>query len=148
MRQKRRMNLRHAGALSLVGWYLMVPPLQFVSPGNDPYSLAIVDDAAPLPRWLPMMTFKTLQECDNFSTRLAGNMRKERQNRAGQKGCRDAHRDLARQISVCRNRRPAPQGEIARGCRDSLKVGMQSGLKDGFTGSLVKGRRPHQKKTL
>jgi hypothetical protein len=41
------MKLRHTGALSLVGWYLMIPPLQFVGPGNDPYSVAIVDDAAP-----------------------------------------------------------------------------------------------------
>jgi hypothetical protein len=47
-----------------------------LGPANDPYSLAIVDDAAPLSRWLPMMTLKTLQECDNFSTRLARNMRK------------------------------------------------------------------------
>jgi hypothetical protein len=68
-------KLRHAGALFLVGWYLMLPPLQFAGPGNDPYSVAIVDDAAPLSRCLPMMTFKTLQECDNFSTRLAKNMR-------------------------------------------------------------------------
>jgi hypothetical protein len=51
-------------------------PLQFVGPGNDAYSVAIVDDTAPLSRWLPMMTFKTLRECDNFSTRLARNMRK------------------------------------------------------------------------
>ena len=70
------MKLRYAAALALVGWYFMLPPLQFVGPGNDPYSLAIVDDAAPLSRWLPMMTFKTLQECDSFSTRLARNMRK------------------------------------------------------------------------
>jgi hypothetical protein len=69
------MKLRHTGARSLVGWYFMLPPLQFVGPGNVPYSVAIVDDAAPLSRWLPTMTFKTLQECDNFSTRLARNMR-------------------------------------------------------------------------
>jgi len=70
------MKLRYAGALSLVGWYLMLPPLRFVGPANDPYSLAIVDGAASLSRWLPVMTFKTLQECDNFSTRLARDMRK------------------------------------------------------------------------
>jgi hypothetical protein len=69
------MNPCHAAALALVGWYLMLPPLQFVGPGND-YSLAIVDSAAPLSQWLPMMTFKTLQECDNFSTGLARNLRK------------------------------------------------------------------------
>jgi hypothetical protein len=69
------MKLRCAGALFLVGWYLMLPPLQLVGQGNDPYSVAIVDDAAPLSRWLPMMTFETLQECLNISTRLARNMR-------------------------------------------------------------------------
>jgi hypothetical protein len=70
------MKPRHAGALSLVGWYLILPPLNFVGAANDPYSLAIVDSAAPLPQWLHMMTFKTLQECDNFSTRLARDLRK------------------------------------------------------------------------
>jgi hypothetical protein len=70
------MKQRHAAALAVVGWHLMLPPLQFVGPPNDPYSLAIVDDAAPLSRWLPMMTLETLQECHNFSTRLARNMRK------------------------------------------------------------------------
>jgi hypothetical protein len=70
------MNPRHAAALSLVGWYLMLPPLHFVGPAKDPYSLAIVDSSAPLSRWLPMMTFETLRECDNFSTRLARNLRK------------------------------------------------------------------------
>jgi hypothetical protein len=40
------MKPRHAVALALVGWYLMLPPLQFVGPANDPYSLAIVDSAA------------------------------------------------------------------------------------------------------
>jgi hypothetical protein len=69
-------TFRNAAVLALAGCYLMLPPLQFVGPGNDPYGAAIVDDAAPLSRWLPMMTFKTLQECDNFSTRLARNMRK------------------------------------------------------------------------
>src|SRR5579864_5334425 len=70
------MKPRQAAALALVGWYLMLPPLHFVGPANDPYSLAIVNNAAPLSRWLPMMTFKTLQECDNFSIRLARNLRK------------------------------------------------------------------------
>jgi hypothetical protein len=41
------MKLRHAGAFSLVGWYFMLSPLQFVGPENDRYSVAIVDDAAP-----------------------------------------------------------------------------------------------------
>jgi hypothetical protein len=71
----RPMKLHHAAALALTGWYLMLPPLHFVGPASDPYSLAIVDSAAPLSRWLAMMTFKTLQECDDFSAHLARNLR-------------------------------------------------------------------------
>ena len=70
------MKARHAAVLALVGWYLMLPPLHFVGPANEPYSVAIVDSAAPLSRWLPMMTFETLQECNDFSPRFARNLRK------------------------------------------------------------------------
>ena len=43
------MKPRHAAslALALVGWYLMLPPLQFVGPGNDPYS--VLSSMTPLP---------------------------------------------------------------------------------------------------
>jgi hypothetical protein len=41
-------KLRHAGALFVFGSYLMFPPLQFAGPGNDPYSVAIVDDRSPV----------------------------------------------------------------------------------------------------
>jgi hypothetical protein len=30
------MSTRHLAALALVGWYLMLPPLQFIGLGNDP----------------------------------------------------------------------------------------------------------------
>jgi hypothetical protein len=110
-----------AGPLSLVGWYLMLPPLQFVGPASDPYSLAIVDSAAPLSRWLPMMTFKTLQECDNFSPHLARNLRKSVNTERDKKDVETLIGDLARQISVCRNRRPAPQGKIAVTGQEALR---------------------------
>jgi hypothetical protein len=29
------MKQRHSAALAVVGWYLMLPPLQFVGPPND-----------------------------------------------------------------------------------------------------------------
>src|ERR1700720_158532 len=107
------MKLRYAAALALVGWYFMLLPLQFVGPGNDPYGLAIVDDAAPC----LVAAYDDLQDPTGMRQLLDTSCEKhaqERQNRAGQKGCRDAHRDLARQVSVCRNRRSAPQGKIAR----------------------------------
>jgi hypothetical protein len=46
-------KLPHAPALGLVRWYLVLPPLHFVGPANDPYRLAIVSGAALLSRWLP-----------------------------------------------------------------------------------------------
>ena len=39
------MKFRHAGALSLVGWYLMLPPLQFVGPQGSKHGTIFVGDA-------------------------------------------------------------------------------------------------------
>ena len=50
------MKPRHAAALALVGWYLMVPPLV-----DEPYK---VNTEAPLPSWKVYQTFDTLDECD------------------------------------------------------------------------------------
>ena len=108
------MKLRHAGALSLVGWYLMLPPLQFVGPANDPYSLAIVDGAASLSRWVPVMTFKTLQECDNFSTRLARNMRKSVKTERDKEDVEDVETLIG--IWLGKYQCIAPQGKVAPGC--------------------------------
>jgi hypothetical protein len=47
-------KLPHASELALVRWYLVLPPLDFVGPANDPYRLAIVSGAALLSRWLPV----------------------------------------------------------------------------------------------
>jgi hypothetical protein len=49
------MKPRHAAALALVGWYLLVPPLV-----NAPYK---VDTEAPL-AWKVYQTFDTREECD------------------------------------------------------------------------------------
>jgi hypothetical protein len=43
-----------------------------------------------------MMTFKTLQECDNFSTRLATNMRKSAKTERDKEDVETLIRDLAR----------------------------------------------------
>jgi hypothetical protein len=50
------MKPRHAAALALVGWYLLVPPLV-----NAPYK---IDTEAPLTSWKVYQTFDTHEECD------------------------------------------------------------------------------------
>jgi hypothetical protein len=55
------MKPRHAFALALVGWYLLLPPLV-----NAPYK---VDTEAPLASWKVYQTFDTRDECDK--SRLA-----------------------------------------------------------------------------
>ena len=50
------MKPRHAAALALMGWYLLVPPLV-----NAPYK---VDTEAPLTSWKVFQTLNTREECD------------------------------------------------------------------------------------
>lgn len=50
------MNLRHAAALALVGWYLIGPPLKTFKP-------AVVDWNAPVSKWLPAQFFDTAADC-------------------------------------------------------------------------------------
>jgi hypothetical protein len=59
MELKSRRNIRHAAALALVGWYLMVPPLtRFWWIGPERY-----DNAAPLSRWTNAQAFDRAQPC-------------------------------------------------------------------------------------
>ena len=56
------MNLRHAAALTLVGWYLMMPPT-----GRD-YPLGNVD--APLSQWMKRPTsYRDKEECEHVLDR-------------------------------------------------------------------------------
>jgi hypothetical protein len=56
------MNLRHAAALALVGWYLMMPPT-----GRD-YSMGNVD--APLSQWVKRPTiYRDRKECEHVLDR-------------------------------------------------------------------------------
>jgi hypothetical protein len=56
------MNLRHAAALALVGWYLMVPPGSckpgWISPGTPQPC------AAPLSDWIVALSFFHQDKCD------------------------------------------------------------------------------------
>jgi hypothetical protein len=49
------MNSRHAAALALVAWYLMVPPLV-----NAPYK---IDMETPVLNWKVYQTFSSEEEC-------------------------------------------------------------------------------------
>jgi len=56
------MRSRHAAALALVGWYLMVPPDSTV-----PHS---VDSAAPISRWSIVTEFESAGNCKQALTEL------------------------------------------------------------------------------
>lgn len=58
------MKLCHAAALVLVGWYLMMPPLNRNLPDG-------VDTDAPLSRWVYLGSFDTASECNEFALRSA-----------------------------------------------------------------------------
>ena len=48
---------RHLAALTLVGWYLMMPPDSAKIPHE-------VESSAPLPRWTIVATFDTSEKCE------------------------------------------------------------------------------------
>ena len=56
------MKLRHAAALTLIGWYLMVPPL---IPGTGQ-----VNQGAPLSQWTNRRTFPHNQGCEATKAKL------------------------------------------------------------------------------
>ncbi len=61
------MKTRHAAALTLVGWYLMIPPVKLL-PNSDP-SLPlgvhsfVVETDAPLGQWLQIDSYDTVASC-------------------------------------------------------------------------------------
>jgi hypothetical protein len=55
------MKLRHAAALALVGWYLMLPP---ANPNGEP------DESTPMTRWTRVGDFKSSRECEGRKFRL------------------------------------------------------------------------------
>jgi len=66
------MNLSHAAALALVGWYLMVPPT-FVYPINgnvlDPNSRVQVNLNAPLAWWFNFGEYDSRSSCETVRAR-------------------------------------------------------------------------------
>ena len=61
-RFKRRSKRRHAAALALVGWYLMIPPIH----GGD------FNENAPISRWKVAGSYDIAAECPRFSAERIG----------------------------------------------------------------------------
>ena len=58
------MNLRHAAALALVGWYLMVPPVHWgIVKAPMRSNTVYFDPDAPLSQWWTQDSFETLSDC-------------------------------------------------------------------------------------
>src|ERR1700736_3764083 len=68
--RKSRMNLRHAAALALVGWYLMCPPLcssHWSKDEKSPCNCGAFNYDAPLDRWFKSAgsgRFDSLRKCE------------------------------------------------------------------------------------
>jgi|HubBroStandDraft_3_1064219.scaffolds.fasta_scaffold1822810_1 hypothetical protein len=60
------MNLRHAAALALVGWYLISPP--FV---GDPF---YIDHTAQLSEWKIESSYDTAEQCERARKRKSGDI--------------------------------------------------------------------------
>ena len=64
------MKTRHAAALALVGWYLMLPPVREAGPP---------DLGAPLGKWgMLSPSFDSAKECEAYKLKLAEKVVKER----------------------------------------------------------------------
>jgi hypothetical protein len=61
------MTPRHAAALALVGWYLMMPP-----PGRN----ALFDSSVPLAKWKILGSFDKAEDCETAYTHLTEKHRK------------------------------------------------------------------------
>jgi hypothetical protein len=59
-------NPRHAAALALVGWYLMIPPKLGVNSKDQIYV-----ESAPFSRWQMSESFDTAKECQEAARALA-----------------------------------------------------------------------------
>lgn len=67
------MNLRHAAALAVVGWYLMVPPPSVDPSTRLPTTKPNLD--APLKYWEKFQDFDSAQDCDSARLNAPANNR-------------------------------------------------------------------------
>ena len=62
------MNIRHAAALALVGWYLMVPPMEQGALQN-PKQKKLIQGTAPLSKWVILHGYDNAQQCEAVADR-------------------------------------------------------------------------------
>jgi hypothetical protein len=62
------MNLRHAAALALVGWYLMQPTV-FIKPGHQSFD----NWGAEISEWTIFSSYDSAQQCEKAKTHLYNN---------------------------------------------------------------------------
>ena len=67
------MNLRHAAALALVGWYLMTPPVSTSNDGN----MAFVHSQAPIWQWKIGGTFGSTVDCEKATEKSQKNAQRD-----------------------------------------------------------------------
>ena len=72
------MKLRHAAALALAGWYLMLPPVRSTSLLSPATKMAATrgffdcyDANAPISQWQTIEAFDTAEQCKAASTKSA-----------------------------------------------------------------------------
>jgi hypothetical protein len=65
-----QMKLRHAVALALVGWYLMVPPFPKSGHRYEP------DPSVPLSQWSRRASFDSVAECEAHKTKWLDSLKK------------------------------------------------------------------------
>jgi hypothetical protein len=68
--RRRGMRIRHAAVLTLVGWYLMVPPIRILGPASDPKTPVEFDRRAPLSEWKILGSFDTAKACYDYPAHL------------------------------------------------------------------------------
>jgi hypothetical protein len=82
----RRKRLRHAAALALAGWLLLIP-----NPGGLPFG----GERAPLHRWQQIgRPFESAQQCEQGRIRLAENTRTQTQQMIDDKRSYYSERDI------------------------------------------------------
>jgi len=79
------MKLRHAAALALVGWYLMVPPVSAPS-GTEGARLMT---EAPVSRWYNHGSFDSAKQCEEAQRSLAVGILKDITDFTKHEGCPD-----------------------------------------------------------
>ena len=63
------MNLCHAAALALVGWYLMAPP-SVLTTDDRGKSIPFADQSAPLSHWRIVQSFDSAARCQKAAAEL------------------------------------------------------------------------------